>query len=219
MAARVGQVIDSAGGFTIAEKKMGISDAQLRRYVAAASDIPTQRLRAIAEYGGVSLDWLVYGTGSMLSDLGTGAISRVNEDVVLIPILNIEAAAGAGAFNGDAEVRTHVPFARAYLKRQGVAVGEVRGIRAKGESMSPTIETGSLVLIDQSQRDLVDDAIFVVSLGDEVRIKRVHKTLAGRVTLKSDNENKQLYPDEMLDPGDLERMKVAGRVFWADRVL
>lgn len=219
MAERVGQVIDETGGFTVAEKRLGISDAQLRRYVSAISDIPTQRLRAIAEYGGVSLDWLVYGAGPILSTISNEAIADKNEDLAMIPVLNIEAAAGAGAVNGDALVVEHVPFARAYLKRQGAKISEVRGVRAKGESMSPTIESGSLLLIDQSQRDLVDDGIFVVSLGDEVRIKRIHKTLAGRVTLKSDNENKQLYPDETLDPSDLERMKVAGRVFWADRVL
>ena len=220
--ARIGQVIDALGGFMEGEKKLGISDVQLRRYVSGESDIPGRKLRAIAEYGGVSADWILTGRGPMRAG-DAASISGVevpdSEDVMRIPVLNIEAAAGAGSINGEVEILFHLPFSRQFLRKINVRADAAHALRLHGDSMFPTIPDGTIVLMDTASQTVADGRVYVLALGNEVRIKRIHKTISGRVTLKSDNDNKLLYPDETVSDIDLQNLRVIGRVFCAERLL
>jgi len=58
----------------------------------------------------------------------------------------------------------------------------------------------------------------VVSLGEEVRIKRIHKAISGKITLRSDSY-KALFPDEELDKDQAAQLQVHGRVIWTERLL
>lgn len=218
-AERLGQSIDAAGGVRPAMKATGISDSQLRRYVSGESEPTVSKLRAMAEFTGTSLEWLVYGRGAILSDDQIRGGLASSEDAILVPILDIRAAAGSGSINSEPAELGRAPFSRTFFRTRGVSPEAAQLIRSTGVSMSPTIADRALVMVDRFSRDLVDGDIYVVSLGDEVRIKRVHKSIAGKITLKSDNEDKRLFPDEELSVADSRELRVHGRAFWTERAL
>ena len=56
----------------------------------------------------------------------------------------------------------------------------------------------------------MDGHIYVVTLGDELRVKRVQKTLKGLI-LRSENSK---YADIPVEGPDLETFVVHGRVRW-----
>lgn len=217
-AGRLGAVVEQAGGIAAVVKATGISDSQLRRYIAGAAEPPFGNVVALAEHCGIGLEWLAYGGESPSSGAHFRGRIVSSDDVVMIPVLSIRAAAGAGSVNHSQAVVDQFPTPKALLRKIGASVENVQAIRAVGDSMSPTIDDGSLVLVDRAQHDVLDGGIYVVSLGDEVRIKRIHKTMSGRITLRSDGD-KILFPDEELGQQEAERLIVHGRVFWAERLL
>ncbi|HEY8214708.1 MAG TPA: S24 family peptidase [Methylocystis sp.] len=200
-------------------KETGISDSQLRRYTSGESEPSATKLGVLAEFCGVSMDWLLFGRGAVLSDDRIRGALAVSDETILVPILDIRAAAGAGSINGEPAELGRAPFSRAFFRAHGVSPEAAQLIRSSGVSMAPTISDRALVMVDRFSRDMVDGDIYVVSLGDEVRIKRVHKSISGKITLKSDNDDKRLFPDEELSAADSRELRVHGRAFWTERTL
>lgn len=222
MAERLAQAIEEAGGIRDAMRATGISDTQLRRYVNALSSPSADRLKRIADFTGKSMVWFT-GHGPAIStkpstlDISDATCDK-NGEIVHVPFLEIRAAAGAGAINPEVGQYETVPVPKAFLRERGAHSDRVHFIRASGDSMSPTIDDGSLVLVDRSQKAIVDGRIYVVSMRDEVRIKRLKKSLSGKVTLHSDGD-KEIFPDEELDRLEAEQLVVHGRVFWTEKLL
>jgi phage repressor protein C with HTH and peptisase S24 domain len=83
-----------------------------------------------------------------------------------------------------------------------------------GDSMEPTICNGDTLLVDKSDTELKDGHIYVVTLFDELRVKRIAKALKF-ISLISDNKK---YPDVPVYASDMDQMKVHGRVRWSGRI-
>jgi SOS-response transcriptional repressor LexA len=156
------------------------------------------------------IDDLVYGGSTYL--LG----AQAPDDVAMIPFLSIQGSAGPGLVNNGIEVIDSIPFSRKLLRRHGVAPENTHAITARGDSMLPTISDGQILLIDTSVRRVRQDAIYALSIDDDIRIKRIQRGMGGTLTLKSDNAN---YEPELLSPADAEKLRVEGRVFWTEQLL
>ena len=87
-------------------------------------------------------------------------------------------------------------------------------VKHVGDSMEPTLQHGDLVLIDLRANAVLDDAIYALAVDDELRCKRLQRFVDGTVTVKSDNPN---YDDQIVQPPDLERLRIIGRVRWRGR--
>jgi phage repressor protein C with HTH and peptisase S24 domain len=77
--------------------------------------------------------------------------------------------------------------------------------------MEPYLQDGDTVLIDLGQTALIDNEIYAIRYGDELRIKRLAKRFDGGIFVRSDNT---IYPVETVGPGDLEHVNVIGRMLW-----
>jgi len=206
-------LIGMIGNVKKASEIAGVTHDQIARWrdgLARPAFFPMAKLCAAAN---VSVDWLLTGREWKNS----APIVQQDTDVVLIPMLNVIASAGHGSNNGHIEIISKLPFSRKILRDMGVNADYVEFIQLKGDSMSPTISDGATVLVDRSKKDLRGDEIYVVSLGDEVRIKRVQKGIDISITLISDNE--KFYPPERLSSADAEQLRVHGRVFWTEKLL
>lgn len=95
---------------------------------------------------------------------------------------------------------------------KGCSNHKLAALRVAGDSMSPTIPAGSIVVMDQDDKNEANGRLFVVntpeSYLDIASVKRVKKWQAG-FALISDNH---LYEIE-LSPLDWDRL-VIGRVIW-----
>lgn len=134
-------------------------------------------------------------------------LQPIDEDMVSIPILDISAAAGGGYYNDSYEEEVDcIRLPENMLERHG----KYRCIRIKGESMSPTLQDSSYLIIRQLEpsewTNIRDGYIYVVSDREgRTFVKRLKNRLErhGFITLMSDNLDKNNYPNFNLEKNEL----------------
>lgn len=175
-----------------------------------------------------SIDWLATGEGPErlgacnsargVSDTGQSPLSGLDDGFVLVPRYNVEASAGPGALNGNEQVIDYMAFREDFVRRVLRAdPANLVLITAVGDSMEPAIRAGDLLLIDRGIDRIMDDAIYVLGIGDEVMVKRVQRFFDGGLTVKSDNA--AIYREQAIAPADVPQLRVAGRVRWIGRLI
>lgn len=119
--------------------------------------------------------------------------------MVAVPYLSARASAGRGITADERLIRTE-PFAPEVLRRAGVSPADASMITADGESMRPTILSGDRLVVDRADRSVRRDTIFVLRVGEELRVKRLVRD-GTWLALLSDND---AYPPERVAIGDVE---------------
>lgn len=132
-----------------------------------------------------------------------------------VPRLDVDAAAGAGAFDGDESGGGHIAFDPVWLRR--VARGapdQLSIIRVAGDSMVPTLADGDDILVDRGDAAArLRDGIYVLRIEGALVVKRLALNPAARtLSIRSDNPAYPGWPD--CDPAAVD---IVGRVVWAGR--
>ena len=107
----------------------------------------------------------------------------------MIPIsrIDVEASAGPGGLIEEDRVTGADWIDPALLRRWHVRAEDASIVRARGDSMLPTIADGDEMLIDRGDRRLAERAaIYVIRLDGALMVKRV-LIQAGKVAIISDN--------------------------------
>jgi phage repressor protein C with HTH and peptisase S24 domain len=212
LAERITDAVKASGGASFVARAASIPLRTLGKYMKGDASPSALALSKIAGATSRTLDWF---TASIAPFDAQKALS--DDSVAHIPILDVRAAAGAGATNGDEQVLAYLPFPREFLRALGVKPDRVRALHAYGDSMEPTIPDGRLVLVDLGDRDISRPRVFVLRTPDGLRLKRVQRLVDGSIRLLSDN--KELYPPEMIAGADINGIKVIGRAIWTERLL
>ena len=131
-----------------------------------------------------------------------------------VPKVAAVAGAGASLETSDAIIGYYA-FRTDFLGSAHISERNSVLMDVRGDSMEPTLKDGDTVLIDQSEKEILDGRIYVVTLGDELRVKRVQKGWDG-IVLTSDNPR---YSDIHIAARDLEAFTVHGRVRWVGKML
>ena len=125
------------------------------------------------------------------------------------------AKAGAGAsLETSGETEGLYAFRKDWLASQGIHAKSAVLLDVTGDSMEPVFYSGDTLLIDKQDTDIRDGKIYVVTLGDELRVKRIYRALNG-IILRSENSR---YPDVPVNGADLEIFRVHGRVRWCGKI-
>lgn len=82
-------------------------------------------------------------------------------------------------------------------------------VEAVGDSMSPTIDDGDLLLVDLRELRYRHDGVYALRSGGEIAIKRLQRRPDGKLIVRSDNPK---YEPEIVTP---ESIIILGRVIWA----
>ena len=128
-----------------------------------------------------------------------------------VEIHEVEAAAGSGANVEDAPVVGYVAFQRACLDLLRADPAQCTVIRAKGESMEPTLPDGCWVLVDRGRRRRLAGRIYLLRSEEGLVVKRLGKDEDGRWQLESDHPAWEAVPW----PHDGE---VIGEIRWTSRM-
>ncbi len=177
--------------------------ASIGKPAANLYDIQSGKIKGVSQkladtivknYPEISRTWLLTGEGSMLAQPSQGeAKAKVeqNEDYRLVPLINIDSVGGMHSPNAITDepqyVETLIPFVGAYE-------GDIC-IQESGNSMSPSIPAGSVLLI----RNVPNWAeyfgyggVYVIELNDGRRItkeiRRSEVDPSSRVLCHSFNE-------------------------------
>lgn len=169
--------------------------------------VPLPECLAIAEKYGASLDWLVLGRGQSGID-GSGAEPTCYQaplgDAMYVEIPAFDLP---GYANGESSQKWfRVP--RTWVENEGLQDSDwfaLHVVGNAGNNMSPTIEDGDVLFVDRRPRDV--DGMYIVRIGDAIRVRRVQRVHSGALHLLNDNE---AYPAEVIEAGEAEGVEFIG---------
>jgi phage repressor protein C with HTH and peptisase S24 domain len=167
-----------------------------------------ERAAEIAKVLGVSVDYLLTGIKTdPHAHAPNGKEIAFSGDVISVPILNQQVAAGRGKdVLENAEEVGQLPFLAKMLR--GFDSKRARALQVKGDSMTGVgLFGGDLVVFVPGLLD--DEGIYVVQLDDKLLVKRVfHNQADGTIHIMSENPK---YP-EIVMKANSERLIIAGKV-------
>lgn len=186
---------------------LGIVQQAYGHYESGRRQIPVENLTKLADLYGVSIDDLM-GRGSM-DDVGRHFVEvpeLVAEDEVLLPLV-ASLRCGPDSAGEPFTFIKKVPAPKSYIRRWG---DDLKVIMAVGESMSPTIIPGDMLVCSPGE-SWESGQVVSVNYSDTDMVKRIYRTSDGGIDLRSDNpkfETIHVSPEELRD-GNLH---VLGRV-------
>uniref|UniRef100_UPI0035CBC5B0 S24 family peptidase n=1 Tax=uncultured Sphingomonas sp. TaxID=158754 RepID=UPI0035CBC5B0 len=197
--ARLAALIDAQGvSYAALSRLLRRNDAYLQQYVRRGTprDLAERDRALLAAYFRVDP-----------VELGGVAAPRMTP----IRRLAVEASAGPGALADDDPAAGAMLLDPRLLDALRLSPANAAMLRARGDSMLPTIADGDQIVVDERDtRVTATPAIFVLRLEGAVLVKRVSKRAEGFV-VASDNV---AYP-----PIALGAVDVIGRVVWLSRAL
>ncbi|EOW9553256.1 S24 family peptidase [Vibrio fluvialis] len=125
---------------------------------------------------------------------------------------DVEASAGHGTLV-EVETATELSFSERYLRDElHVNPSEVFTMRARGDSMYPTLKDGSLMIVKRIN-EFLGDGIYVFRVNGQLMVKRL-QIQPTKLIFKSDNE--QFYDAWELTYQEIEAIdfEVVGRTIW-----
>jgi phage repressor protein C with HTH and peptisase S24 domain len=130
---------------------------------------------------------------------------------VVLPKRPVAAAAGAetpSSPDGAEFIALRQDWVRSVL---GIDPDHLLVETAVGESMTPTIQNGDVLLVDTSDNRFHSFGVYVLEVAGERLVKRVQPKLDGTLTLISDN---LAYEAEHVPAAQGNDVRAIGRVIW-----
>ena len=184
---------------------LGIVQQAYNHYETGRRNIPIENAIKLADLYNVSVDDLLGRTEAKLDNIQIKP-EIVEEDDVYIPLV-ASLRCGYGE-NGQAlDIIKKIPVPASYIRRWG---NNLKCVLAMGDSMSPTIISGDMMLCRPSDA-WGDGNIVIVNVNDSDTVKRIYRAKDGGIDLKPDNH---AYETMHYTPADIERYQVhvLGRV-------
>lgn len=153
----------------------------------------------------VSLLWLITG-----SDQGNEPTSGV-DGYLQVPVWNVEASSGHGAFVGHEEIGAEVLVPERLIRKYGATSSNLCAVFNRGSSNSPDINDGDIMFVDRNVEQIQDDAYYLFQEDDALLVKMIERAIGGGAILKSRNPS---YEARLLNREDAARLNVFGRVRW-----
>lgn len=142
-------------------------------------------------------------------------LAHNGEEFSFIRRLDLSVSAGNGLEAVEGGEADRLAFTRSWLLRNRVSADLSALVRVKGDSMSPTIPDGALVLVHMAENQIKAEAIYAFIRKGETFIKRIlpiHFGPDGRptsVVILSDN--KDYLPDVVVAEA-MNEIRIVGRV-------
>lgn len=132
------------------------------------------------------------------------------KSIALVTRVRVELVEGARVVTRTEDHMPPLAFQKDWLRRKLVtAQKNLKICSVSDNSMRPYLEDGDIVMIDIGQRDLKDGEVYAIRYMDEIRVKRMFKTLNG-VRIHSDAPD---FSDELVS-ADSPDFEIIGRKIW-----
>ncbi|KPX49008.1 Peptidase S24 [Pseudomonas syringae pv. helianthi] len=137
------------------------------------------------------------------------------EEYVLIPQYMFDERFVKGINDEHVGLTEGLVFRRGWLRRMGVSANDLFVVYADGNDMAPHICAMDVVLFDATQKSPLDRQIYVIRRRDGgITVKRMIQQLSGSWVIRSENPDKNLFPDEIVSELDIAALPIIGRVIW-----
>lgn len=149
---------------------------------------------------------------SNLKEIGSFDLLDCNTPVKYrIEVIDVEASAGFGIATYDTvELISAIEYTETqyFLMFNNIPAKDIKIINVKGDSMSPTLESGDLLFINVKVQSYEGDGIYVFSYGNHLYVKRLQMT-ADELLIISDNKN---YKEWKVTEENEHKFRVHGKV-------
>jgi phage repressor protein C with HTH and peptisase S24 domain len=139
------------------------------------------------------------------------------KEVVQIPICDLVTYVKSGFFDRKEGFTKSIGFDRSWLiNLTSTAPDNLALMRVEGDSMTPTLLNGDLVMVDIASIEAsLEDGIYAVLTNERLQVKRIAVDPSNdQISILSDNI---LYP--AWDGLDRNSIDIVGRVIWFGRSL
>lgn len=215
-------------------RRVGVSDAVVRKYCLGETMPSVALVSQIAGHDPVLFVWLCMGIGELPEQIAASPVSKhatsdggggahdssalkdsqaaynANaEEVTLVDSYHVFASAGHGSVISDELKLPPEPFRTDELKSDGLKPERLAIIRAKGDSMEPTISNNEKILISLCNGESLRDGIYVLRIGDSLLVKRLQFDPFGGLKIISDNP---VYGEQVVTKEQRQDVHIVGRV-------
>ena len=137
----------------------------------------------------------------------------VNGDEVEVPRLTLVCSAGDGHMQWEVDTKgTPNRFRAAWLRREGLKAHSLATVVVKGDSMDPRVPDGASITINTDVSKVKNGKVHAIDYMDEFYVKRLFLQPDGSILVRSDNPDKNRYPDWIVPSSNLEVLRVLGYV-------
>jgi len=201
-----------------------LRDAKNQRF-----DGKNKRLADAAEYDPTNLGRLLRGEKTAwLGSLGrladaAGLIvttGEIPDEYAFIPRALAKPSAGGGSLETTGKTEGCLAFRREWLGyKTRTSAERLRVMTVTGDSMSPTIDDGDIVLVDEGVQGepLREGKVYVIRKGEAIYIKRFRQGI-GKLLFMGDNRDRA-EKDVVVDEADGDDFAVIGKALWAGKEL
>ena len=193
----------------------GVNRSFIYDIIRSKSENPNlQRLDQIAGALKVERNWLLHGLGEVEGD--SPILENPDHAFVAVPYVNIRPSMGGGNhIDMEPDYGRPYHFQKSWIK-QGLKTdpSNLRIMHVEGDSMTPTLNSGDVVLVDTSRRMPTPPGIFVLHDGMGLvakRLEHIPNSDPPQVRIVSDNTHYSPY-ERLVD-----EMNIVGRIRWFAR--
>ncbi|GHU33570.1 hypothetical protein AGMMS50256_25730 [Betaproteobacteria bacterium] len=133
---------------------------------------------------------------------------------IYVPRYDVQASAGHGAVIHDELIVDRLAFKRDWIQHLGLDPSSLALIDVRGDSMSPTIDSGDLLLLDTRIDQVRSEGVYAINLNGALLVKRLRIRISGDIEIISDNPK---YGTESISGEELTTLVIVGRVVWHGR--
>ncbi|MBF0422320.1 MAG: helix-turn-helix transcriptional regulator [Magnetococcales bacterium] len=211
-------------------KRIGLGKSTLAGILTKNACPTTTTLRKIADRTNISINWLLTGKGApsiepssnqfaespLIMTKEPGEHYRVApKTYVIVPGFLIRMGEGEDRPFQSTQIVDHMAFKSDWVRGvMGLDPTKIVLVSIIGDSMEPTLKEGDLVLLDQRDQNMRNDAIYVMRRDEDLVAKRLQRGFDGSVTIKSDNA---AYEDIRITSEQAAQLAILGRVVWTGR--
>jgi len=136
-------------------------------------------------------------------------------DFVFMQKSNPQALTNDNAILHTEVIVDHLAFSREWLQKSlGINPAYMVLIDVRGDSMSPTINVGDLLLLNTCPEPVRSEGIYALNLNGALLLKRLHISVSGTIEILSDNTR---YSPETISAEELKRLPIIGKAVWHGR--
>ncbi len=209
--------------------KCGISDKTIRQYIAGDVDPTRMKIKAMADELFLDPGALAYGSSPLAVPPDQ---SDLESEFEYVDSWSVKASAGEGEEVHQELVINKMAFRKDWLKSHGLDRRKLSILKAKGDSMYPTIYDGDTLLITTyfykegtryhigKQPESINelrDGLYVIRIARSMLVKRLQILPGGSVEVISDNESYKPFVIPPDGSGIDDQIQIIGRVEWVGR--
>src|SRR5579863_8486946 len=145
---RLRLIMQQLGSVADLARAVGVSDNAIYKWVSGRGQPSMMSLVNLSKAAGVSVEWLATGRGAPSKGKGEIHTSEPAVEAVPLPRNSLRTANGRIAIQ-NRQIVDYVSFQPEWLQRAlNVDLRNMALVEVVGDSMSPTIDEGDVVLID-----------------------------------------------------------------------